>query len=933
MKPLKLAMTAFGPYAEKTVIDFRELKQGVYLITGDTGAGKTMIFDAIVFALYGVGSGSGREDGMFHSDYVDKFVDTEVELLFSNRNKEYRVIRTIHYKKKRGGGVGSISKNALLYCEGESVIEKETAVNAKVTEILNLDDKQFRQIVMLAQGEFRKFLESKSDAREQILGKLFDNRIYVDFQIRLKTAADQLRVEREEKEREIRFYLSDGSTVDELEQGMAEAVERKKQLEKKIRHAQKEIDALQKKKQIVLGYCEKQNELKAVEENYSMILNKLESAMTLCRQLEIQKKDDEKKFLAIDQLKNRIRELEIFINDFETLEKKLQQLKEVSGELQKVEKSQREIRDKIHITEQTKQAAWEQVNVLKNIEVEIANLGHETKLQKQKIEQMSDIKNRLLYLNTQKETLAKKKEFLLKKEKEFELAAEEYVKTNQLFLAGQAGVLAKELYENVEKNGAASCPVCGSIVNRVCEQHFAKTGNQVPTQGAVNKAREQMELKQTEASECAKNYAVLSQTCDYNKEEILEKVKEVLGAEITIGLLEDQNYLENCMEEQKKLWNKVQESLEELNGKAKEKKKCEKQIQECDSLLQDFSLHLEKCKDSCVELEKKYAVIGREAEVLKEKTSHTSKIQAVEEKRELQINIRRFEEEVKRAEREMNQCLLNIGTLQGQEKTLLQQKNNTKESVEKLLTEHCWLNQSESCDHLLEELETGLQEQMSAKGSLESEREPALILLENCRNALNRIKELRKELNKTENAYQNLWRLSLLANGQSGEGGKYSFSRYVLGTFFEEIIEQANYHLNQMTGGKYELIRQQEAGRKNESAGLGMIVFDAYTGERRETASLSGGESFQVSLSLALGLSDVVRNHSGGCTLETMFIDEGFGALDEQTLDQAMNVLHELSGDTRQIGIISHVGKLSENISQKIYVKKTPKGSCVKMIE
>lgn len=933
MKPLKLAMTAFGPYAEKTVIDFRELKQGVYLITGDTGAGKTMIFDAIVFALYGVGSGSGREDGMFHSDYVDKFVDTEVELLFSNRNKEYRVIRTIHYKKKRGGGVGSISKNALLYCEGESVIEKETAVNAKVTEILNLDDKQFRQIVMLAQGEFRKFLESKSDAREQILGKLFDNRIYVDFQIRLKTAADQLRVEREEKEREIRFYLSDGSTVDELEQGMAEAVERKKQLEKKIRHAQKEIDALQKKKQIVLGYCEKQNELKAVEENYSMILNKLESAMTLCRQLEIQKKDDEKKFLAIDQLKNRIRELEIFINDFETLEKKLQQLKEVSGELQKVEKSQREIRDKIHITEQTKQAAWEQVNVLKNIEVEIANLGHETKLQKQKIEQMSDIKNRLLYLNTQKETLAKKKEFLLKKEKEFELAAEEYVKTNQLFLAGQAGILAKELYENVEKNGAASCPVCGSIVNRVCEQHFAKTENQVPTQGAVNKAREQMELKQTEASECAKNYAVLSQTCDYNKEEILEKVKEVLGAEITIGLLEDQNYLENCMEEQKKLWNKVQESLEELNGKAKEKQKCEKQIQECDSLLQDFSLHLEKCKDSCVELEKKYAVISREAEVLKEKTSHTSKIQAVEEKRELQINIRRFEEEVKRAEREMNQCLLNIGTLQGQEKTLLQQKNNTKESVEKLLTEHCWLNQSESCDHLLEELETGLQEQMSAKGSLESEREPALILLENRRNALNRIKELRKELNKTENAYQNLWRLSLLANGQSGEGGKYSFSRYVLGTFFEEIIEQANYHLNQMTGGKYELIRQQEAGRKNESAGLGMIVFDAYTGERRETASLSGGESFQVSLSLALGLSDVVRNHSGGCTLETMFIDEGFGALDEQTLDQAMNVLHELSGDTRQIGIISHVGKLSENISQKIYVKKTPKGSCVKMIE
>ena len=136
-----------------------------------------------------------------------------------------------------------------------------------------------------------------------------------------------------------------------------------------------------------------------------------------------------------------------------------------------------------------------------------------------------------------------------------------------------------------------------------------------------------------------------------------------------------------------------------------------------------------------------------------------------------------------------------------------------------------------------------------------------------------------------------------------------------------------------MTGGKYELIRKEEAERKNESAGLGMVIFDAYTGEQRETASLSGGESFQVSLSLALGLSDVVRNHSGGYTLDAMFIDEGFGSLDEQALEQAMEVLHELSGDTRQIGIISHVGKLSENISQKIFVKRSPKGSSVSIVK
>ena len=231
------------------------------------------------------------------------------------------------------------------------------------------------------------------------------------------------------------------------------------------------------------------------------------------------------------------------------------------------------------------------------------------------------------------------------------------------------------------------------------------------------------------------------------------------------------------------------------------------------------------------------------------------------------------------------------------------------------------------------EISGNLKEHEELRKGLMKEREAQLVLLENDKQALKKAEALLRELQKTETAYEHLWKLSLLANGQSSEGGKYSFSRYVLGAFFEEILARANVHLDRMTGGKYELIRRQEAERKNESAGLGMVIYDAYTGEKRDTASLSGGESFQVSLSLALGLSDVVRSHSGGVAIETMFIDEGFGSLDEQSLDQAMAVLKELSGDSRQIGIISHVGKLSENITQKIYVKRSPKGSTVHMIK
>ena len=275
MRPLKISMTAFGPYAAKTVIDFQKLNQGVYLITGDTGAGKTTIFDAIVFALYGEGSGSGRTSDMFHSDYVDKFTDTEVELDFSCRDKEYKIIRTIHYKKKRGGGVGSITKNAVLYCGEEPPIEKETLVNAKVAEILGLDEKQFRQIVMLAQGEFRKFLESKSDAREQILGKLFDNRIYVDFQNRLKNAADELRKEREEKEREIGFYLADGVSAEQLKIQAEEAERKKIWMESKIDEENRSIHRLQNKQQIAKAYNDKIAETERISKNYLTITEEI----------------------------------------------------------------------------------------------------------------------------------------------------------------------------------------------------------------------------------------------------------------------------------------------------------------------------------------------------------------------------------------------------------------------------------------------------------------------------------------------------------------------------------------------------------------------------------------------------------------------------------------------------------------------------------
>lgn len=783
MKPLVLKMTAFGPYAEETVIDFRELNQGIYLVTGDTGAGKTTIFDAIVFALYGEGSGSGRGSEMFHSDYVDKFLDTKVELLFLCRNKQYRVERTIHYKKKRGGGVGGMQKNAYFYAEGELPIEKETVVNAKVAELLGLDKKQFCQIVMLAQGEFGKFLEAKSDAREQILGKLFDNRLYKDFQERIRLAAEELRTDRSDKEHEISYILSEGRTAEQLRNETEAESRKKSEIEKKLEEEYRRTEKLQKKYRTVQQYRRKKQEYQNINENVLLVKQAVAEKEAVCAVLE-KEKDSKKCFLPqIDECKHKL-----------------------------------QMADKIY-------------------------------------EACRNLKGRIESYRQQEEALAEKQMKWKEQQADYEEAVKKYTEIYRRFLAGQAGVLAEELRQTIEEKGSGYCPVCGQEVSKETAHLKIFGKEEIPSQEEVERAAKQVEMEQQYAVQYAKNCEILKNTMEINKNDMLDEAYDLFGEFIDWQSLSRPEEMEMRMEEQRL-----------------DKEKTEQQL-------------------------------------------------------------KRMEKEISDAEQNLNQCRGRLENLRGQLKTLQDSRQQLKVELEKIEQDDVWLLQIEEAKATEENLAEEIRERELIEKNLQKERDALLISAEQKKNAFARVQKLLKLLEKTETAYQNLSELSLLVNGQSGEGGKYSFSRYVLGSFFEEILIQANVHLDRMTGGKYELLRQQEAGRKNESAGLGIVVLDAYTGEQRETASLSGGESFQVSLSLALGLSDVVRQHSGGYTLDAMFIDEGFGALDEQALEQAMEVLGALTEDGRQIGIISHVGRLSETITNKLYVRRTPKGSSVEILK
>lgn len=933
MRPLKLTMTAFGPYAEKTEIDFRKLNNGVYLITGDTGAGKTTIFDAIVFALYGEGSGSARNSEMFHSDYVDKFTDTEVALEFSSRGKEYRVIRTIHYKKKRGnGGAGAISKNAVLYCEGELPVEKETAVNAKITEILGLDEKQFRQIVMLAQGEFRKFLESKSDAREEILGKLFDNRLYVDFQNRLKLAAEELKRAREEKEREMAFYLSDGQSI-EMQRAQADAWEQKKAaLEARIGAENAAIEMLQKKQFTAKQHNERKDDLEKAEKSCGKIEKAIQEKLALGSHLEKEKQEAEKKLPLIDELKLQIQGIQKCMEDYERMEELLEKQRAIAKRLKTHENKRKETEEKKEQyakEQERKQAALE---LLKNVEVEISQAEYELEKQESKRRQRKELEARLKNILRQRKELTKKQEKWKLQMADYEAAAEDYLEKNRRFLAGQAGLLAESLREEIEKNESGFCPVCHTKVGREQLAKLAGLEENTATGEEVENARILAEEKQKEASESAKDCEVLKNAVQMCEENALDFARELLDETIRMEQLMMPGYLTSIAEAQDAQYQNQQKRLQEFYKKLEEKKTLEQRLAELAALLDAAGKALEEINRLCAETEKENAAAGAELETLRRELPFASGEEAKEQKRRLEAEKSRLEEAVAEAQKAYQNCQKELSSLEGQQKALFLQREALKGAIEEAEMKDCWLRTYKAFRIPIDRMELELRERTDTKKELEKEREALLVSLENCRKSLEATVKLQKELSATEKAYENLWKLSALANGQSGEGGKYSFSRYVLGAFFEEIIGQANIHLDRMTGGKYELIRKQEAGRKNESAGLGMVIFDAYTGEQRETASLSGGESFQVSLALALGLSDTVQRQSAGYTLDTMFIDEGFGALDEQALEQAMEVLHEISGDSRQIGIISHVGKLSESIAQKIYVKKSPKGSSIQII-
>ena len=1036
MRPIKLTISAFGPYASKQVIDFEELKgRNIFVISGKTGAGKTTIFDAISYALYGEASGESRETDSLRSHFADDNTETYVELEFELRGERYIVNRVPKQKKKRVRGDGYTEKTAdatLILPDGK-VITKVKNVTDKIIEILGITREQFKQIVMLAQGEFKKLLLADSVEREGIFRKIFNTYDFEKIQAELKDKAANLSKNRTKSKHEMEINLKNikgehDIVIDEyvdfplVIEKLKDLLERDNNIYKTLNEEGKEVDNnlqvknqekaiietnnnLIKEKEIITKALEEllskedeyKNKSKTIidgknakevkyiedkliettkkltkrEEDYNLSLKNIDSLKL--------KQEEANKLLQIEESKECDREkLSVEINNLNKLEEKIIELDSLNNKVmhlkQSAENSKLQIINNKKETEELKKSKEEKELQLKDIAT----------LETKKVELESDIKakNKTLdevrelfkvirsFQNTYIEHNNKAKEY-----KEFEVeykkVKENYEAMDDLYKKEQAGILASKLQEN------EPCPVCGSTNHP--NKATIKENLKIPTKEELKVAKENLDKLEKENLEKINNLTTLNS----NKTTYLEQVNNhlsMLSATLNIDKTfnsETAKVVKNLGTELKSVIDKLKDELLKVIDKISLKEKIEKELNLITTTINEREqslIKLEECEknytteltqnitkideykkeipenitdlktlNNLIEVKTKELNISKEklaklrlenenlAKKLEGENSTSKEInKSIEElKLEIANNKANFNEAIKEQGFDNIQTYedakLQISMVESLEKEV--ENYNSELKLTKAKQEDI-INKTKDIVFMdITTIDEEIRSIQNNKKELESKlRELHAIIVGN-KTILKNVENLNIEFKEIEEEYKVVGELADLANGKKAP--YISFERYILASYFEDIIEAANIRLEKMTGDRFSLIRKTSKSKGAGQKGLELEIYDNYTDSSRDVSSLSGGESFKASLSLALGLSDIVQSNAGGVSLDTMFVDEGFGTLDPQSLDNAIDSLLELQRGGRLVGIISHVEELKERIDAKLEVTSTSKGSKV----
>lgn len=883
MKPLKIKISAFGPYKNCIDIDFEKLgESGIFLITGDTGAGKTTIFDSISFALFGEVSGSNRPVPSVRSDFADNDTETFVELEFTHKNKKYKIRRNPAYErtKKRGEGTTKTSADASLEYD-DKVISGTKNVDIKIEEILGINSKQFKQISMLAQGEFLKILFAESKDRTEIFRRIFDTDIYNQIAKRL---ADKTRIAKAELE-QLKDYFAINSSNIVWKDGI-QSVQPKDVNELFI---QEILEKLQQEIKINSEQFEKCQEQisKQSDEN-----SKMEKEITAqkdkndkidrCQKLQEEQKVLQEKQEDIKQKEILIQKSQEIINKILPKEDKK---KELEKEISQKQKVLQDISEKIELGKK-KEEKFKQI--LELIEIIKVQFQKYSELKDGKTELEDKIK-KLQVIIKEQENKKIASENAQKIEAEWEKLSTEVLEKEKEFFREQAGILAEKLKEN------EPCPVCGSLHH----PNLAIKSKSVLTKEELDNLKEKEEKSRKILTDATNKVTEINSK--------IETLIKEFGEKPDVELY-NKKYLE-ISEELEKAYNQLNDNY--------------KQIMLKDIVIESFEYDIFK--------EKITNKISKEREEF-------LKLQTQQEENKKQID--ELLQKKEKAQNDYQNTLKELG-FENEEQYKKSVLNNLQieifsKEIEKYKTD-VTINatkleeiQKEIKGFEKVDLTAKIQEFNNKKQELENMRKQQMEyhrIFENNNRILVDLQTNSKKLDSKIKEFTMVEDLSKIANGTVYGKRRIEFEQFVQASYFDMVIIEANKRLLKMTDNRFLLVRKESSERVSDKIGLELEVIDNYNGKRRDVKSLSGGEAFKAALSLALGLSDVIQSYSGGIVVDTMFIDEGFGSLDTESREQAINTLNQLTDNHKLIGIISHVTELKERIDKKVIVTKSTEGS------
>lgn len=928
MRPTKLIITGFGPYAERTVIEFDKLgTHGLYLICGDTGAGKTTIFDAITFALFGKASGNNRDSAkLFRCANAKPDVPTEVELNFVYDGREYRIVRNPEYERAKSRGEGTTKQASgvtFYYPEANGKVgpgsrheDKEKDVAEAVKSVMGgLDRDQFSQIAMIAQGDFMSLLLEKTEKRKEIFRKIFKTDNFDKLQRKLFEEASKAGKNCDQLELSARNFFSQVECDETSE--FAAALKEKKQIAQNNSIASwNEICELIQK--IIEADDVSAKTLKTESDALGQQIAELNAEIGKAELVKKQRNELQQAITRKSDLEKKLAELhavkeseESKKQDRENLQEQITTIKNSLPQYESLENKQRDLKAKESQLAKDKASLEQQASAIENIKAEIQNLKAELDSLKNSSERINEINSQINDLDSRQKKISEvgnvRKIFTAKQaeleaaQESFRIAADKYAELSRdyenkqrAFMNEQAGILAENLEDGHE------CPVCGSTHH----PHKACKSIQAPTQAEIELLKEAVDKANDKRNSENANAASLKASRDNLKADLEKDLAELFG-ECTIEEAPERGNSEFM--QNKKLLEELKINLAAEQNKTARRETLENKE---NGIIPAKEEELEKKRSEIETLGKKIAATESEISGIKENIVEAKKslvfenMSAAESKmKNLQQDLDKSNEALKKAIECYNNCNGDLKNVNGQIDTLSKGLEGADNS---------------ELDALLQK-KAAATEQLNGKN--DSWNKISGRLSQNSR-ILKMVQSTAAELDSTGKKRQWLKNLSDTANGGLSGRDKVMLETFVQTSYFDRIIRHANVRFSRLSNGQYELVRREDYSNMRSQSGLDLDVLDHTSGKRREVKTLSGGESFLASLSLALGLADEVQSSAGGIQLDTMFVDEGFGSLDYESLKSAIDVLQNLAGNHRLVGIISHVGELEKKLEKKIHVRK-----------